>query len=476
MFSYFATKFAPQFYFMKFSFYSLIFLLFTSCRVIKPTAPEKIITAIPILAQPKSTVVVPIKINLTPYFKETEKSIPKKFTGKEENCEDVSFSYLFQREPIIFKGDGNSILFDVNGRYSLNLNYCVKCTDLFSTQPHCITPRIYVSCGNNGEPMRKVEVGYTTVIKLTPDFNLKGNTTLRKFETIDPCEISVFKYDATALLKKEVTIVLKGLEDDIDKQIGSVDLKSEVEKAWKILAEPISIGKYGFFNANPTKIGFDNLKFTGNIATADLSLSLNPTLTTNSQNKKAIALPKLSDIPESNGFNITLDVIATYDSLSKILTSELKGKEIDLKGKKVIFESLEIFGAANHQLSLKIEFSGTKKGTLFLLGTPTFKKENQTISFPDLSFDVNTKSALLKSAKWLFNDKITDALRTSSIIDLKPHLTTLKQLVEKQVNAEVQTGIFLKGNIKELKMQGIYPNNDTLILRINSTGLLSLEM
>ena len=128
------------------------------------------------------------------------------------------------------------------------------------------------------------------------------------------------------------------------------------------------------------------------------------------------------------------------------------------------------------KLSLKIEFSGTKKGTLFLLGTPTFKKENQTISFPDLSFDVNTKSALLKSAKWLFNDKITDALRTSSIIDLKPHLTTLKQLVEKQMNAEVQTGIFLKGNIKELKMQGIYPNNDTLILRINSTGLLSLEM
>ena len=461
---------------MKLFYYSSIILLLCSCGSIEPTAPEIIVKTVPIIIQPASTVVVPIKINLTPYFKDTDQSIPKKFTGKEENCEDVSFSYFFQRDPIVFKGSGNSILFDVDGRYSLNINYCAKCTDLFSAQPHCVTPRLYVSCGNNGEPMRKVEVGYTTTIKLTPDFKLKANTNLRKFETIDPCEISVFKYDATALLKKEVTKVLKGLEDDIDKQIGSVDLKSEAEKAWKILAEPIALGKYGFFNANPTKIGFDNLKFTGNNATADLSLSLNPKLTTNSQNTKAIALPKLSDVPESNGFNITLDVIATYDSLSKIMTSELKGKEIDLKGKKVMFESIEIFGASNQQVSLKIGFSGSKKGTLFLLGTPTFNQESQIVSFPDLSFDLNTKSALLKSAKWLFNDKITDALRTSSIIDLKPHLKTLKQLVEKQMNAEVQTGIFLKGNIKELKMQGIYPNNDTLILRINSTGLLSLEM
>jgi hypothetical protein len=461
---------------MKLFYYSSIILLLCSCGSIEPTAPEIIVKTVPIIIQPASTVVVPIKINLTPYFKDTDKSIPKKFTGKEENCEDVSFSYFFQRDPIVFKGSGNSILFDVDGRYSLNINYCAKCTDLFSAQPHCVTPRLYVSCGNNGEPMRKVEVGYTTTIKLTPDFKLKANTNLRKFETIDPCEISVFKYDATALLKKEVTKVLKGLEDDIDKQIGSVDLKSEAEKSWKILAEPISLGKYGFFNANPTKIGFDNLKFTGNNATADLSLSLNPKLTTNSQNTKAIALPKLSDVPESNGFNITLDVIATYDSLSKIMTSELKGKEIELKGKKVMFESIEFFGASNQQVSLKIGFSGTKKGTLFLLGTPTFNQENQIVSFPDLSFDLNTKSALLKSAKWLFNDKITDALRTSSIIDLKPHLTTLKQLVEKQLNTAVQPGIFLKGKIKELKMQGIYPNNDTLILRINSTGLLSLEM
>jgi len=463
-------------YRMKFLSFTLITLLLCSCASIQPEAPEIIVKSVPVNVQPASIVVVPIKINLTPYFKETDKSIPKKFNGKQENCEDVSFAYVFQREPIVFKGSGNSILFDVDGKYSLDLNYCPKCTDLFGEKPSCVIPRVYVSCGTKGEAMRKVEVGYTTSIKLTPEFKLKANTSLRKFETIDPCEISVFKYDATALLKKEVTKVLKGLENDIDKQIGNVDLKKEAEKAWKILAEPISLGKYGFFNANPTKIGFDNLNFTGSAATAELALLMNPKLTTNAQTTKPIALPKLSDVPEGEGFNIFLDVVATYDSLSKIMTSELKGKEVNLKGKKVIFETIEIFGASNQQVSLKIGFSGSKKGIIFLLGTPAFDQEKQLLSFPDLSFDLNTKSALLKSAKWLFNDKITDALRKSSIIDLNPHLTTLKTLVEKQLNTTLSPGVLLKGKIKELKMHGIYPNNETLILRINSTGKLELEL
>lgn len=461
---------------MKLFTFAFTVVLLSSCATIQPEAPEIIVKTTPVLVQPSSTIVVPVKIDLTPYFKETDQSIPKKFTGKEENCEGVSYSYVFQREPIVFKGSGKALQFDVDGKYSLKISYCVQCTDLFSDKSNCITPRVHVSCGTNGESMRKVEVGYTTEIKMSPDFKLKASTDLRKFKTIDPCEISAFKYDATATLKKEVTKVLKGLEKDIDQQIGAVDLKSEAEKAWKILAEPISLGKFGYFHANPTKIGFDDLKFNGNYATANLSLSLSPKLTTNSQAVKTVPLPRLSEVPDSNGFNITLDVVATYDSLSKILTGELKGKEIDLKGKKVIFESVDIYGASNQQVSLKIGFSGKKKGTFYLIGTPHFDQATQSISFPDLEFDIKSKSALLKSAKWLFSDKITNVLRQYSTVDLHPHLKSIQQIMEKQLNTTLEQGITLKGKISKFSMIGIYPNDATLILRVNSTGLLELTM
>lgn len=454
----------------------VVIILLYSCASIQPEAPEIIVKTTPPLTQPFSTIVVPVKINLAPYFKETDKSIPNKFTGKDEQCEGVSYSYSFKRDPITFKGSGKSIYFDIDGKYSLNVNYCPKCTDLFDDNGSCVSPRVYVSCGTNGESMRKVEIQYATSIELTPEFRLKSKTDLNKFKTIDPCEFSVFKYDATSMLKKEVTKVLVGLEKDIDKQIGAVNIKSEAEKAWKILAEPIPLGSYGFLNANPTKIGFDNLKFSGNIATASLALSLNPKITTTNQSYKGIPLPKLSDVSDTNGFNIVVDLIATYDSLSTILTKELKGKELDIKGKKVIFETLDIHGASNQQISLKIGFSGKKNGDFYLVGTPIFDSEKQLISFPDLEFDIKSKCALLKSAKWLFSDKITDVLRKYSTIDLQPHLKNVTQIMEKNLNTTLQQGVTLKGQINTINLNGIYPNDETLIIRVNTTGKLSLEL
>ena len=461
---------------MKYSIFVIISLLITSCASIQPETPIIEVTQIPDLVQPSSTVVVPIKINLTPYFKDTDKSIPKKFTGKEENCEGVSFAYTFLREPISFKGDGNDLQFDVDGKYSLNINYCPQCTDLFDKKGNCVVPRLFASCGSNGEPMREISVGYKTSIDLTTDYKLKSSTNLRNVDIKNPCEITVFKYDASKTLKKEITKALENIEKDIDKEIGKVNLKPEAEKSWKIIAQPISLGKFGYFNTNPSKIGFDNLNFKDNYATAELALVLNPTLTTTKPDYKPVSLPKLSEVNQNKGFNITLDIVSTYDSLSTLLTSELKGKEIMLKKKKVIFETIEVFGASNNQLSLKIGFSGSKKGVLYLLGTPNFNQESQNLAFPDLTFDVKTKSALLKSAKWLFSDKITDALRKSSTLDLHPHLISVQQMMEKQLNTTLQPGVKLKGNITQISMKGIYPNKETLTLRVNTTGVLELEM
>ena len=452
------------------------FLLLISCATIKPEVPELVIKDTPELEQVKSTILVPVKINLATYFNEVDKSIPKTFTGKEENCEGVSFSYTFLRSPISFRGLNSNLQFDVNGKYALNINYCPQCTNLFDKKGNCIVPRLYASCGNNGEPMREIEIGYSTKIDLTPDFRLKSSTKLRNIETKNPCEITVFKYDATNTLKKEITKALVNLESDIDKEIGKVNLKSEAEKAWKIIAEPISLGKYGYFHTNPTKIGFDNLNFKGNYATADLALELMPKLTTNPLNYKNIQLPKLSEVTSNKGFNITLDIIATYDSLSTILTNELKGKVVNIKKKKVIFDAINIFGASNNQLTLKISFSGNKKGVLFLIGTPIFNQEIQELSFPDLTFDIQTKNALLKSAKWLFSDKITDELRKNSIVDLKPHLLEIKQKIEKQLNTTLNQGVTLKGSVSQIVMKEIYPNKETLTFRINTIGSLELEL
>jgi|APGre2960657404_1045060.scaffolds.fasta_scaffold11118_2 hypothetical protein len=456
------------------SLFSICFL-FSQCGSIEPTIPETIVQELPELTQKESTTYLPIKINLGPYLAEAEKSLPKSFIGKEENCEGVSYSYKFNRNPIKFEGKGDYLYYEVDGKYALNLNYCPDCTYLFDNKGTCVIPRIYTSCGV-GEPMRKVMVAYATKFKITPDFKFKTSTNLNKFETIDACEITVFNYDATGKLRKEVVDVLKDLENDIDKEMASIDIRSEIEEVWKTLSEPTSLGKYGYLSIHPKSISLSDIKFENKQAAIELSLTIQPAVTTYPPEFKPNKLPLLSEHKKAKGFDINLDIIAGYDSLSSILTSEIAGKKILIKKNEVIFKTVEIQSALNNKLNLKVGFDGKRKGTLYLVGTPVFDSIQQIISFPDLVFDLKTKNALLKSAKWMFNSKITDLMRTSATFDLKPHLIEMKKMVQKEMNREISKGIKLSGNIDSIDLQNIYPNHDKLILRVNSKGEINLSM
>jgi hypothetical protein len=459
-------------------FYLALLAIFSlsSCGSIAPEAPDTVVDELPIPEQEESSISIPIKIDLRPYLAMTEKALPKTFKDNFEQCDGVSYSYKFDREPISFKGTGTELNFEVDGKYLLKLNYCPECTSLFNDKGNCIIPRIYASCGV-GEPMRKVTVGYTTTFSITPDFKFKSNTSLKKFETPDACEITVFKYDATSLLRKEVTKVLKDLENDIDKQIAAIDIRSSIAEAWKSLSDPLSMNGYGYLMLTPTSISLGKVRFDGKDALVDLHLTAKPKVVSSvPSNVTASSLPKLSNHKNSNGFDIALDIISNYDSLSAIFTREIKDQKVVIKNNEVIFNQVKVYGANKNQLNIEVTFSGKKKGVLYLTGTPVFDTEKQIISFPDLQFDIRTKSALLKSAKWLFSDKITEMMRENSTFDLKPQLDEMKKMLEEELNTDIADGVKLKAAVQSLKLTGIYPASDKLILRVSTKGTLKLFM
>lgn len=460
---------------LKINFVTFILLLLVSCKTIEPIAPENEVVAAPTIMQRTSNLALPIELNLEPYFKDIEKSIPKQFKGKEDNCSGVSYSYRFERDPIRFNGKGNSLEYEVNGKYALNLNYCAECTYLINSRGNCVIPRIYASCGV-GESMRRANVAYTTKIQVASNLQLKSDTKLSSFETIDPCEITVFNYDATDKLKKEVSAELKKLEEEIDKTISEVDIRSEIKEVWKTLASPQQIGNYGYLSLQPKEISVSDINFVQKKAYLNVNMLFQPQITSQKPTTKVSELPKLSDYKAANGFNISLDIQANYDSLSSILNKELKGKQVMIKKNLVIFDSMEVQGALNNKLNLKVAFSGKRKGILFLVGTPVFDSVQQIITFPDLTFDLNTKNALLKSAKWLFNSKITDKLQEFAVFDLKPHLIEVKKSIEKELNREISMGIHLKGSIKDVSVGKIYPNNSQLLIRVHADGKMSVKM
>jgi hypothetical protein len=72
--------------------------------------------SVPPMEQRESIISLPIEINLLPYLKETEKNIPKSLVGDQNQCDGVSYAYVFEREPIAFEGKGKWLNYEVKGK------------------------------------------------------------------------------------------------------------------------------------------------------------------------------------------------------------------------------------------------------------------------------------------------------------------------------------------------------------------------
>jgi len=452
----------------------LLLVIISSCAPIIPLSPEKTYRELPQQKKTSSVATIPISINLEPYFSSIEKEIPKQFYGSQSQCEGVSFSYTFDREPLIFTSSKNEITFKITGKYGLKLNYCPKCTDLFSEQGNCLSPRVYLSCGIN-EPKRRVSISYTTRFDVTPSFKFNTTTTLTNFKLIDPCEVSLVNYDVSDQLKRELLSKLKSLETEIDKSIEAFELKKELENVWATLSETQPIPGFGFYNLNPTGIELSPLDFSNKIAKLNASLLMAPSFCSEKPISTKNKLPNQTSIAEKSGFELSLDAKISFDSISSIVTSKLSKDTLRIKRHVVYFDSIQTWGS-NNQLGITVFFNGSRKGILHFTGTPVFHETTQTITIENLDYTLHTKDLLLKSARWLFSSKISEKLKSYSEINLTPYLKEFKTLLSTELNTEISKGILLKGSCKSLMLENIYITPTHVFARFIILGNIAVKL
>ena len=82
---------------------------------------------------------------------------------------------------------------------------------------------------------------------------------------------------------------------------------------------------------------------------------------------------------KEDGFSIEFDIKENFDSLSVLINKQLKDSCIKINKHDFIFKECSIFNASNKKIGIKISFSGKKKGSLFLVGTPHYNSRNKII-------------------------------------------------------------------------------------------------
>ncbi|HET9431659.1 MAG TPA: DUF4403 family protein [Chitinophagaceae bacterium] len=458
---------------------SFSFLISCSHRI-NPERPSLVQSNFKLDSLPLSEINIPIQVNLRPFYVMAEKSVDTLFTSPgypnnwvQESC-DTRYKYIFRRSPLNLKARGNTMDIGFTGFYRIigSTRACVRGAAISPWTPPC-------RCGFE-EAERRVNVSFTNTVTIQPDYKVRLAIKRNEPQPLDKCEVCFWGQDITRQVLNGLKAELDLAKADMDKNYGTVDLKPRIQQVWDQLNKVYDLFGMGWLQINPQKFRINSLNAWNDSLNVNLGLSARPIVSFEKPQEYSSWAPPISDFSNKPGFSVFLDAVLNYDSLSHILNMQVGGKEFDLnKGpikKKFIILDCKLSGANNEKLIIRVNFSGTDNGTLYLVGKPVYDPATKLLEIKNIDFDIKSKNALLKAADWLFNRRIINEVSRYARYDLSAFIDTARTGITQQMNREWMPGIRSLGNIYDISLLGIYPLNQHLVIRSNCTGNLSVKV
>lgn len=429
---------------------------------------------------PPSDINVSAQISLKPLFSFIEKNIDTVYTStgypdawEYEGC-SIRYKYTFRRGPLQMKASGNILNMSFTGYYKVigSTRACINGTAISPWTPPC-------KCGfDEGE--RKVNVSFEIGFIIQPDYKVSLSIKRLEPQPLNKCEVCFWGQDITKQVMDELKFDLDEAKRNIEHTYGVFDLRSKFQQAWDKLNEPYNVYGLGWLQANPEKLRINSLFASNDTLNVYLGLSAKPVISFEKPSIKSGVIPNISGYSSAPGFNIFLDAVLQYDSLSAILNQQLEGHVLDLgKGpvkNKFVISSCRLFGADHDKLIFKLDFTGSAEGTAYLTGKPAYDQATHIIEIKELDFDVKTRDKFLKTASWLFNKKITEEISSHTKFDLSSFIDSTKFMLMQQLNKVWMPGVKTFGFVSNIDLEGIYPMGQFLVIRIQCKGLLTMQV
>lgn len=467
-------------------FYSIcLTLMYSLTNCSKKIIPDK-----PTLAQtefikdslPLSEIDIPLKINLKPFYSMADKNVaiiyaspgwPNEFVV--DNC-DTRYMYRFKRGPLRFQSSGNHVNFGFTANYIIAgaQRICTgKGSDRTPISPWSPT----CTCGLNEEE-RRVEVGFKASLKLRNNYSLDAVVQTQNPKPLDKCSMCFWGQDVTptvmSQLKEQLAVAANELQDSINR----LSLRSQFQELWNTLNTSLKIYDAGYLKIHPKQLRLSEISAVNDTLNITVGLSAQPVVSLTREPDLMTIVPDLSDFRQKPGFNIYIDAVMDYDSLNIILNRELRNKRVDFEkvNKYIIIENCELYGQGNEKIIIKLQFSGSASGTMYLTGSPVYDKEKNQLLVKSIDYDIHTRNMLIKTAKWLFNKKISNELNRYAVFDIESYTQDLITQVNEQLNREWKKGISTAGEVNVINVEGIFPMEKNLTLRCSTRGTLSVNV
>ena len=429
---------------------------------------------------PESQIDIPLQVNLRAIYSLAEKNVDTVFTSPnypydwvQSDCA-TRYKYHFRRSPLRIGMSGTTLHLGFTGYYQIigSTRACVKGTILSPWTPAC-------RCGFD-EAERKVNVGFVSNFQLLPNHILRTKINRLEPQALDKCSVCFWGQDVTKSvingLKAELDLSKKAMEDSF----GRMNLKPFMQQAWNLLNDIYQIPGIGYFSLRPKKLRMENINAKNDLLNINIGISAAPFVSFVKPEVEKSTVPDLSAGNHPGGFNVHMEAAFQYDSLSKVISGYIAGRRVEVSEglfkKHIIIENATVSGEENGHMKIRLDFKGSFNGTVFLSGKPVYNQENKSIEVEDIDYDLETRNLLLKTGRWLFNNRILSELKKYTSFGLSDYYAKAAVSLNGWLNREWTKGIRGAGSVSDIKLTAVYALPQHLLIRTNCAGKLSITV
>jgi len=268
----------------------------------------------------------------------------------------------------------------------------------------------------------------------------------------------------------------------IDKTLANSDIikKSVITPLWEQLNTPIKFTlpetrEVLWMRFNPTDLYLSGIDGQGESISARVGIRAvtEATMGDKPESREPAPLPDFTEPPENSDSTFALNLYAEipYTNATALCKEKFNGKTFASGINKITVNDIEITGLnADGLLLIKMELSGSIKGTVSVTGRADYNDKDKTLSLADLDFDLTTSSQYQQAKKWLLKGIIIKKMKPlikfhlSAILDAEALTKTL--LTDYPINK----GITLNGKIETLTLRGVETTDTALRAVVLASG------
>jgi hypothetical protein len=371
-------------------------------------------------ATPPSIVEIPLRISLDRLFEVAEQEMPREAgnwrTWRETH--GVNTKYHAWRGPLYLAMHGQVLTVQAQVAYWIRAHKQVLgVLDLES------------SCGVE-EPLRRAIIGVQIRLDWSPDWTLRPLFRVMTTRFLDRCEMTLAEIDVTPLIAREFQ---KQLQERMRAALRTLaprlaGIRQQVERNWLLLQQPVQLQADEWLSLNPAGVALSPLAGQGNTLDARLAVLMKPQVLTDPEPvSHPRPLPPLQRYyPRSAGLNLKLFVDVDYDGLNGVLSRELSGEPLDIKGRRLTIESLKM-GGQGQEIHVDARLGGDFAGDVRLRAEMRFAPETQQLLVQNLSYEYEPDDPWLQAEAELLYGYIRKLLEAAANRHLKQYMEQGRQ-------------------------------------------------